>query len=174
MFQVNDIVTLKSSSGKQKVTKVSASGDYISTKYCKSSYGNKCRRASDFEHFNPAPEKEEIMTTITKIFKVLGTEKYGTYLTGDSHGRIVLEIRGSDEVRAFPKSEIEEVVPYTIQVSNSRHYSTAIDVVKVGDWLLLGDSFEKVTGVNTGCKNAPDLPKSTARVVTEALDAPAA
>jgi hypothetical protein len=171
MFQIDDIVTLKSSSGKQKVTKVSASGDYISTKYCKSRYGNKCRRASDFKHFKPTPEKEEIMTTITKIFKILGTEKYGTYLTGDSHGRIVLEIRGSDEVKAFQKSEIEEVVPYTIQVSNSRHYSTAIGVVKLGDWLLLGDSFEKVTRVNSGCKNAAPLPENTVRVMTEALNA---
>jgi uncharacterized protein YodC (DUF2158 family) len=167
MFQVDDIVRLKSSSGKQKVTKVSASGDYISTKYCKSSYRNKCRRASDFKHY----EKEEIMTTITKIFKILGTEKYGTYLTGDSQGRIVLEIRGSDEVRAFPKSEIEEVVPYTIQVSSSKHYSTKVDAVKVSDWLMIKGSWQEVTEINTKCLNADSLPEGTRRLVTEALNA---
>jgi hypothetical protein len=54
---------------------------------------------------------------MSKLYKVLSAgETYGTFLTNDSSGRLILEMKGNNAVRAFLNSEVEEVLPYTVGI----------------------------------------------------------
>lgn len=71
---------------------------------------------------------------------------FGTKLAVNSAGKIVLEIKGTGEVKAYDKKDLTEVTPYTVAVkflngnNIEYHFVTSPDKVKVGDVLLLKDS----------------------------------
>ena len=44
--------------------------------------------------------------------------QYGEKIATDSSGRIVLEMKGSGDVKTFLKSEIKEVIPYTFEAKS--------------------------------------------------------
>lgn len=100
------------------------------------------REASDFTFLNPE-QKEPIMALFqTKEAK----PRFGTLLTKNSKGKMVLEMKGRDgEVEAFDADQIEEVLPYTVHMrrfhggesnAESRHYEMVEGSVAVGDVLL--------------------------------------
>lgn len=71
--------------------------------------------------------------------------RFGTFLTKNSTGKIVLEMKGKDgEVEAFDKAEVEEVMPYTVKMkrmagnggNDVRHYECTEGDVKQDQILL--------------------------------------
>lgn len=85
--------------------------------------------------------KETKMTNI--LYKVKANETYGFIAGKDSKGRVLLEVKGTGEIKAFTKDEIEEVTQYTIQL---RSPSNRIDLISeegiynVGDVVLVKTS----------------------------------
>lgn len=116
------------------------------------------REAEDFVFFDP---QEAQMPTLYQT-----TDKkprYGTFLTKDSQGRFVLEMKGGGGVEAFDPADIEEVLPHTVELTRfeggsaggeTRHYQIAEGQVKVGDVLLhlSNGNLWEVTAVNTKSK----------------------
>lgn len=81
--------------------------------------------------------KEEIMNKLYEISstKLTGTDViYGHKLAVDSSGNWVMEIKGTGEVRSFSKSQVTEVVPYSVSVTFNGS-STVYNYFAVkGDW----------------------------------------
>lgn len=73
------------------------------------------RDQHDFELYQPTEEKETVMTD---LYQVKGAvERFGTKLTENSQGQFVLEMKGEGgKVEAFNPSDLELVVPYTVQL----------------------------------------------------------
>ena len=100
------------------------------------------------------------------LYQVKGTEIYGTKLATNSSGQFVLEMKGSGEVKAYPKEQLEEVLPFTVAVqflhgTNNQKYHYLYDgpvKLRVGDLLFIesttGSCFAKVTDVDTKSKKA--------------------
>lgn len=108
----------------------------------------------------PTNEEENEMNN---LFKVIETEEYGTFLTKDSQGRMVLELKGTNKVASFFENEVEEVVPHTIDIqfkSNESLYSFTSEkgVLEVDDLVVYegpyGRDIAQVKGVNTKNKKA--------------------
>ena len=86
--------------------------------------------------------------------KVHDTTQYGTYLTVNSSGQCVVEMKPSGELKAFAKDVVEKVMPYTVDVKfgSSQGYAFLSEegAVKVGDVILRTDSgYEGSIGVVT-------------------------
>jgi hypothetical protein len=105
------------------------------------------------EIYNHNQPKE---TTMSKLYQTKEeTPRFGTKLAVNSAGKTVLEMKGTGEVLAFDKHEIEIVHPYTVDVlfpGTSTHYSylSRKGEVEVGDLLLIDDErVAKVVRVDT-------------------------
>lgn len=104
------------------------------------------------------------------LYKVIGKDEYGSFLVTDSNGNYVLEMKGTNDVRAFKKDELEKVVPYSIRVGTvgeafqgDYYCLCAPDQFEVGD-IIIGpnephareartDGFEKLFRVlEINCK----------------------
>jgi hypothetical protein len=95
---------------------------------------HKWRIADDFVHY------EEIQEVTKKLYQTKDGE-FGEFLTRDSQGRMVLEMKGSGVVKAFDKNDIEEVKPYTVKIEHVnggevRDYEFKKGSVELGDILL--------------------------------------
>lgn len=119
-------------------------------------------------------EEDETMTNQPKLYKTKEGDNYGTFLTSDSTGKLVLEMKGSGDVKAFGLAEVEEVLPWTYSVKltngNTGTYTGPKDCVKVGDVLFADNCFGSVTKVNTK-QRAHIGPWTGVKLVTEKLDA---
>lgn len=99
-------------------------------------------------YFHNNPTKE---TTMSKLYQTVGENpRFGTKLAVNSAGKIVLEMKGTGEVLAFDKREVEVVHPYTVDVkfpggTTPYSYLSRKGEVEVGDLLLIED--EKVAKV---------------------------
>ena len=72
--------------------------------------------------------------------------RFGTYLTKTQNGKIVLEMKGKDgDAESFAPSEIEEVLPYTVEIQPmsggehagpNRNYEFPMGSVAVDDLLI--------------------------------------
>ena len=107
--------------------------------------------------------------------------RYGTYLTEDSQGRYVLEMKGGGGVKAFDKDAIEEVVPYTVELTElmtpaeclpvKLNAQVSKDSVSKNDVLL--DLSEgrlwRVTQLDTKCRSAGKPTGKWLKVPTEAI-----
>ena len=100
--------------------------------------------------------KEETMKKLYEITTSL-TTSYGHKLAVDSSGNWVMEIKGSGEVKSYPKELITEVVPYSVSVKFSDSPGAEYDYFAVkGDWtvgdvVLLSDrcSVAIIKGIDT-------------------------
>lgn len=108
------------------------------------------------------PRKEKPMSS-NPLYKVKSEETYGFVVGKDSRGRLLLEIKGNGNIRAFDKEEIEEVLPYTITVKYNgftEHYLTEEGLYEKGDILLIQDDDDfvlaRVVEVNTRQKQASE------------------
>lgn len=100
------------------------------------------------------------------LYQVVGKEEYGTQLAVNSEGKIVLEMKKSGQyangdLATFDKSELKEVLPYTVAVrfkdgSQDYHYLATEGSVEKGDILLIdgSNSFATVKAINTESKLA--------------------
>jgi len=79
-----------------------------------------------------------------KLYKT-NDGKYGTFLTRDSEGNFVLELKGGGGgVAAYLEADLEEVRPYTVEIrgfpkpdhDRVRHYNFKKGSVKVGDIVM--------------------------------------
>lgn len=73
------------------------------------------RDQHDFELYQPTEEKETVMSD---LYQTKDAEpRFGTKLTENSQGQFVLEMKGEGgKVEAFNPSDLELVVPYTVQL----------------------------------------------------------
>jgi hypothetical protein len=109
-------------------------------------------------------EEEENEMANNKLYQVKDQELYGVQIATNSEGKIVLEMKGSNEVKAYPKDQLEEVMPYTVGVKFSAggqnyHFETDKGSVSVGDLIVRMDgsyegSFGEVVSVDTKSKQA--------------------
>jgi hypothetical protein len=103
---------------------------------------------------------------------------FGIGLAVNSAGKYVLEMKGTGDLVAYDKSEVELVMPFTYNVQfngtgTEYAYLGKEGVVKVGDLLLKTDtkgfSIGRVTAVNTKSERATKY-FDGAKIMTEALD----
>lgn len=173
IFKPGDIVRLKTGKSPQEVLKVrwsSLKQEWVVVTYYLSAkkqieqmlkiYGpdrlpydrmQRARRESDFVHYNqPTEEKETVMTD---LYQIVGSEgessedhpkRFGTFLTQNSQGEYVLEMKGENgKVEAFPKDWLELVVPYTVQLvcvppnESGMHIQAEPGKLNKGDLLIL-------------------------------------
>lgn len=180
-FQVGDIVSLPgSTSSPAVVTKVDGTGSilervYISNPYKKPVETTKgtgklslhTRSLSEAEetNLNNLNQGEDKMTTTPKLYEATqdGKTRYATKVGTNSDNQWVMEEKGTGTIFTADKSEVEEVMPYTISIEfadSGKEYSyfAAKDVFTVGDFYLTatpsGWSAVRVTKVNTRSRSA--------------------
>ena len=150
-FKVGDRVRLKTGWTEMKVFKVI--GDEIEARYLNYMDVEKHPRDyTDYTYWDGNTDlkgkswnerKQQAMEITMSLYQVKGTQEYGTYLTTNSTGQMVLEMKGAGgAVKAFNKDELEEVVPYTIKVqgvtdtSYFANYEIAEGKVAKGDIII--------------------------------------
>jgi hypothetical protein len=172
-FNVGDLVRLVAGKAKMKVlgVRTSASGNEIRADYV-SRIGRgyvpsrRWRPEHDYVHFNKNTDNEtskekETTEMKSKLYQTKEeTARFGTLLATNSQGKLVLEMKGTGEVLAFDRDQVEVVMPYTFGVKfpnnhTEYHYLGKDGEVAVNDMVMLDNSstgkFEiaRVTSVNT-------------------------
>ena len=109
--------------------------------------------AIETDDTNPYMEKED---TMTKLYQVKGQDVYGYILATNSLGKQVFETKGTGAILTFDKSEIEEVIPYSVSVKFSGtgqeyDYFSHKGDLEVGDIIFGGQSndYMVVFGIDT-------------------------
>lgn len=170
---------------KARYSKSPRAGWYVRFRYASDSHNHmgshhrKWREAEDFVLLNQAAiygtiknpdglvwynQKEENMPTLyqTKEDK----PRFGTLLTKNSKGQLVLEMKGKEgEVEAFAADAVDEVMPFTVEMKvfqggpgadrQVRHYEIEEGSVEVGDvvYQLSNGQMWEVTALDSKCRN---------------------
>lgn len=133
--------------------------------------------SSTYQNSNStASTKEQDMTT--KLYEIShGTETlYGHKLATNSQGQWVMEIKGSGDVIAVDKANVQEVLPYTIGVqfeTGKMIYSYLADAgkFKEGEFYILdtpnGRAIVQVVEVDTKSAGATKQFTPLAKLLTE-------
>lgn len=174
-FKVGDHVRLKAGHAKMIVVKVKGNtiqADYISRKNAGYTGNLKWRSENDYVRFNSIDntEADEIQEGNTEMKNKLyqtkeSTPRFGILLAVNSQGKLVLEMKGSGDVLAFDKADVEVVMPYTFAVKfpntgTEYHYLGTEGEVEVNDLVMLDSSpigkfdIARVTAVNTRSESA--------------------
>lgn len=174
-FHKGDIVILKTGTAEQVVLKTNGTEllcRYASDKTAEH-YPPRWRPADHFRLLHPANSKftttEKVTAPMTKLFQVTAEpESYGTFLTNSSTGQIVLEMKPGGVIKAFDATELTEVRPYTIRMSNNQHFVAIKGSVEVGDMIVTkhGDMLS-VTKLDTNSDSTTSL--EGRKVLTEAI-----
>ena len=183
-FAEGDIVVLKTGEAPQVVL---ALGRYNGTPSLRTRYvsdpddcydtSRRWRAASDFRRYQgDTPETAtETKTAMATLYQTkTGEVEFGTKLAVNSKGQLVLEMKGTGEIRAVDPKEVEIVRPYTVQLQNMAsgqmaHRTAVKGTVAVGD-LLVDNSGQFCRVVDIDTKNPSPKGKLTGRkLVTEAL-----
>lgn len=177
-LEIGDIVYFTSPHTPRKVTNIYRNTGQIATHYVskKNQIYNPCRIASfhelelldkgeDYIPYDQNKPCQEEKTMAKKLFKVINTEDFGTYLATTANGEIVLEFK--DTVKAYSPDKLEEVLPYTVRVrpfgaSCGKDYQVSKEVgLQVNDVLLITaltqPDFGIVEAVDTKKMNSPEL-----------------
>jgi len=147
------------------ITSISNLGISRGERSYQADYLNGTKNIHDTKRYLILAEKieEEVEMTKTKLFQVVGEETYGTQIATNSEGKIVLEIKGTNEVKAYDKKLLEEVMPYTVGIkfgsSQTYHFEVDKGSVEVGDIIIRMDSpyegsFGQVVSIDTKSKMA--------------------
>ena len=172
-FNVGDLVRLTAGEKQMKVlnTRSRPSGnevqaDYVSRINRGYVTSTRWRSEHDYTHFNKNttnnnPTEKENTEMKSQLYRTKeAAARFGTLLATNSQGKLVLEMKGTGEVLAFDRNEIEVVTPYTFGVKfpnnhTEYHYLGKAGEVEVGDMVMLDNSptgkFEiaRVTSVDT-------------------------
>jgi NADPH-dependent curcumin reductase CurA len=119
---------------------------------------------------------ETKMTKLGQLYKVKDSEDvYGTFLTTDSQGRFVLEMKGSEAIKAFAEDSLEAVRPYTVAIkftgpggSTGYHYIATAGQVEKGDIVIIGGSLAEVVALDTKSEEAVERLEGR-KIVTQPL-----
>jgi hypothetical protein len=112
--------------------------------------------------YQDTTEQQPKENTMTKLYEMTidGKQKFGNKLAVNSSGDWVMEIKGEGTVMSVPKSDITEVVPYTVSVKfcgrgetqQYSYFATKGDW-EVGDFVIVDSSYSSglatVTSVNS-------------------------
>lgn len=161
MFQVGQIVKLKTGTAPQRVLKIvwnDAAFQYeIKCEYLNSRKDLDFRPETDYEIYTETKQentKEHPMKG--KLFQTLDGSVYGEGLVIDGDGKYVLKLNSGD-YKAFAADQLKRVMPFTFDVifngmSNKRYsYLGKAGSVEVGDILMDAKDFTiaRVVAVNT-------------------------
>jgi len=170
MFNVGDIVTLRGCSGLMEVLSVNPHSQTVLTNYCSSiraGYNDRARRYP-FDRLELHIPKEEPMA---QLFET-PDGKFGTELAKNSQGQMVLEIKGTGEVKAYDPKTLKEVVPYTVAIKTENqsqfHIEAREDQFKKGDYVLVNFTVGIVTDLDTKCRS-PRKQKNLRKLITEEI-----
>lgn len=120
--------------------------------------------------------KEQDMTTKLYEITTAGRVVYGHKLATNSQGQWVMEIKGSGDVIAVDKDNVQEVLPYTIAVqfeTGKMTYSYLAEAgkYKIGEFFILdspnGRAIVQVTGVDTKSNAATKQFTPLVKLLTE-------
>jgi len=116
-------------------------------------------------------------TTMSKLYNVIGTGRFGTFLATNSVGQTVLEMKGENKVEAFDNDKIEVVRPYTVRCAvvdpSSRKvytsYETTKGSVEKGDFILTDAGLIlRVSALDTKAESTAGVLKGR-KLVTERI-----
>ena len=144
---------------------------YLSSIHYKES--RKWREAEDFVFYHNQPEKEEPIMTKPTLYQTKEEPiRYGTFLTTNSLGQMVLEMKGENgKCEGFAEADIEIVTPHTVELTriglthnekrsetNSGHIVTKAGQVSKDDVLLEMNTgiIWRVTKVDSKCLSPRD------------------
>lgn len=149
-FKIGDRVRLNNGWTEMKVFTVR--GYFIEARYLNNQHiENSLRHEDHFVYWdentsnkpNQNEHKYEPKENTIMLYQVKDTEDYGTFLTTNSVGQMILEMKGTNGgVKAFDKDLLTEVTPYTFMVkgladmSYNAHYTGAEGKFKKGDILI--------------------------------------
>lgn len=155
-FQVGDIVIRKNGKKPAEIAKI-----YSHSVFCKYLHNERGFSAYKDQIIKYEGEDEMSKEQLYSFKKEDGTIGYGTHQGTNSMGLYLIEVKGSGEILAIPKSNLEEVLPYTFAISRNGSTQQYIGVpgsVKVGDFLIektkSGNNFVEVVDINTKSKSA--------------------
>ena len=170
-FSVGDTVRLRNGRAMMRIVKTrghAVQADYVSRTNAGYSGRLQWRSESDFVFYKTPNRDETVIETQerntdmkNKLYQTReATPRFGTMLAVNSQGKLVLEMKGTGEVLAFDKNEVEVVMPYTFGIrfpnnSTEYHYLGVEGEVEVGDYVILDHSpvgkseIARVTSVNT-------------------------
>lgn len=190
-FQKGESVRLVKGKVEQKVLEVAYSNKrwLIRASYLTfedfTKYPPRWRDASDYVRFETATEESTETVNMSKLFQINNGDnepKFGTYLATNSVGHLVLEIKGTGEVRAFPPEEVSEVKPYTVALKfvgiasqarsqSQTHYRSKPGALERGDMVIFVDgAIAIVTKIDTKSEAAQSLGKGVRKLVTAPLE----
>lgn len=121
-------------------------------------------------------EGENDMTNTLYEFELNGKTTFGTKIATNSSGLWVMEVKGSGEVVTVKKTEVEEVIPYSIGVKfmntpgQTYHYTAPKNKFGLGFYLFEnhnGQSLVQVVELDTKSKQATKEFTPTLKFVTE-------
>jgi hypothetical protein len=170
-FSVGDSVRLRHGRAMMKIVKTrghAVQADYVSRTRAGYAGCLKWRPESDFVFYSTPNNDETVIETEerntdmkNKLYQTReATPRFGTMLAVNSQGKLVLEMKGTGEVLAFDKNEVDVVMPYTFGIrfpnnGTEYHYLGVEGDVEVGDYVILDNSpvgkseIARVTSVNT-------------------------
>lgn len=124
------------------------------------------REAEDFVLFNTSQVEKEAQEMPTLYQTKEDKPRFGTLLTKNSKGQLVLEMKGKEgEVEVFSSDSVDEVMPFTVELSifqggpsadrQKRHYELDESSVELGDILyqISNATMWEVTALNTKCRS---------------------
>jgi hypothetical protein len=172
-FKVGDVIIARNGRKPATITSI-----YSSTIYAKYNHNGS---SVTFNHYNIKPyEGDETMAdtkTLYSLTKPDGTTVYGTHVGTNSQNKLLIEVKGTNEIILADKSQLEEVVPYTFKVrinGRDQHFQGEPGKFKKGDVLIYtGNGADRVeiamvTAVDTKHKAAGSTFKGI-KVLTEEL-----
>lgn len=176
IIEVGDIVVLKSGTTHQIVEEVI--GDRITTSYSgKVHNSNVNRPTTDYKLVIKAKGTNEMTNSTPKLYEITKDEEvvYGYKLAVNSAGQWVMETKGTGNIVAVDKSQVEEVMPHTVAIrfnndtlGSDYHFFSDKGSVEVGKFYL-NENFDifKVVSVDTKSKTATKDLKVVGKLVLE-------
>ena len=173
-FKVGDLVI--KNSGKKPLKIVSQYGhNYYHARYCHNNTG-----VYVYDSELKLYEQGEITMNTKTLYSFKledGSLAYGTHIGTNGENKYVLEVKGTGAIVVKDKKEIDEVLPYTFSISDSRgqevHVVGEPDKLKVGDVIMYMENkshyIAQVSAVNTKSKTAKAKLKNAVKLVTEPI-----
>lgn len=98
---------------------------------------------------------------MNQLLQIKDTDKYGYQLAVNSQGKVVFEVKGSNEILTVDKDDLVKVIPYTVTIkfltnTSEKEYAYLAKEGQVnkGDILVVNNSLAIVTKVNSQSEHA--------------------
>lgn len=173
-FKVGDLVVKHS--GKKPLKLINQyNTNYYYARYCHNNSG-----VYVYDNEIKLYEEGEITMNTKTLYSFKledGTIAYGTHIGTNAENKYVLEVKGSGAILVKDKKEIEEVLPYTYSIADSKgqeiHVVGEPDTLKAGDVIMFTENktytISQVLAVNTKSKTARAKLKNAVKLVTEPI-----